>query len=83
MNYQRIYELIIEHNKKRTTETKEKIKQSRLDTSLSQEIKDKISLSGTGKFKSEETKFKMRKPKSEEHKANISKNHWRNKGKHI
>jgi group I intron endonuclease len=39
---------------------------------LSEELKHKISLATKGKPKSEETKLKMRKPKSAEHRAHIS-----------
>lgn len=40
---------------------------------ISQEVKDKISLKNKGQKRTEETKRKMRKPKSEEHRAHMGK----------
>lgn len=71
------------HGKIRTKETKEKIRLSLIGRNQSEETKNKKRISSIGKLRTEETKEKMRKPKSEEHKANIRKNHWRNKNKDI
>lgn len=55
-------------------ETKKIISEKNKNREVSQELRDKISESLLGRKKSEETKEKMRKPKSEEHKQHIKEN---------
>ena len=58
---------------KMSEETKKKIRESKLGKSLSADHKRKISQAKLGKTKTEETKQRMRKPKSVEHKEKIRK----------
>ena len=61
--------------------TRQKMSDSAKGKIISKETRLKISKIHLGKKRSEKTKQKMRKPKSEEHKINMSKNHWDCSGK--
>lgn len=70
------YKWTEEHRAKNEAGMVEKAKKIRLALighKHTEETKAKVSAAGKGKLRSEETKQKMRKPKSDTHKANISK----------
>ena len=67
------------YGKHHTDETKEKLREINLGKTMDEATKEKIRQALTGTKKSEETKAKMRKPKSEEHKQHMRENNFHNK----